>query len=71
MRVLLIDSDLCGKICRLLRGGKVCMRVVKSEWRLPLHSGLLFILFLLVCHYKHGSQIIVQHYVVNDAMRRF
>jgi len=47
MKVLLIDSDLCGEICRLLRGGKVRMRVVKSEWRLSLHSGLLFILFYL------------------------
>ena len=35
------------------------MRVIKSEWRLPLHSGLLFILFLLVWHYKHGLQITV------------
>jgi len=30
------------------------------------HSGLLFILFLVVCNYKYGSQIIVQHYIAND-----
>ena len=41
---------------------------VSSKVRMGIarHSGLLFILFLVVCNYKHGSQIIVQHYIVNE-----
>ena len=38
----------------------------KVRMGIACYSGLLFILFLFVCNYKHGSQIIVQHYIIND-----
>jgi len=62
---------------QVAKGGQGAYVSSKVRMGIARHSGLLFILFLVVCNYKHGSQIIVQHYIVkwshcivNDAMRR-
>ena len=51
---------------QVAKGGQGAYVSSKVRMGIACHSGLLFILFLVVCNYKHGSQIIVQHYIVND-----
>jgi len=51
---------------QVAKGGQGAYVSSKVRMGIAPHSGLLFILFLVVCNYKHGSQIIVQHYIVNE-----
>jgi len=51
---------------QVAKGGQGAYVSSKVRMGVACHSGLLFILFLVVCNYKHGSQIIVQHYIVNE-----
>ena len=54
----------CGKNWQVAEGWQGAVMSSKVRMGIARHSGLLFILFLVVCIYKRGSQIIAQHYIV-------
>ena len=59
-----MDGHLCGENWQVAEGWQGAVMSSKVRMGIAHHSGLLFILFLVVCIYKHGSQIIAQHYIV-------
>ena len=52
----------CGENWQVAEGWQGAVMSSKVRMGIARHSGLLFILFLVVCIYKHGSQIIAQHW---------
>jgi len=57
-------EETCGENWQVAEGWQGAVMSSQVRMGIARHSGLLFILFLVVCIYKHGSQIIVQHYII-------